>query len=907
MPLSWNEIRIRAAQFSEEWKDETSESGEKQTFWNQFFNIFGVDRRRVAVYEQQVRKLSGASGFIDLFWPGELVVEHKSHGEPLDPAFDQAADYLLSLSPEEHPRYVITSDFRTIRLYDLAAAGDTNMLQISLKDLPQKVDHFSFIAGYRKQEIHEEDPVNRKAAERLAELHDQLKNTGYGGHDLEVLLVRILFCLFAEDSLVFGKNQFHDFIYNRTDIDGSDLGAQLNQLFEVLNTAKSTRQTNLDESLHAFPYVNGKLFEERIAPASFDHRMRDRILDAAHDMNWSEISPAIFGAMFQSVMDPEKRRNLGAHYTSEHNILKAIKPLFLDSLWGEFEIAKDNQQVLNEFHKKIASLKFLDPACGCGNFLVVSYREIRRLELSILKKIYTVPGLHPNELELDLEAVTKCNVDQFYGIEIEEFPAQIAQVALWLTDVQANNEASDYFGKPLVRLPLLHSPSIINSDALDTEWTNVIEPTKLDYLLGNPPFAGKQLQTDKQKAQIELLFEGHNGAGNLDYVSGWYVKAIKYIQGTDIKVAFVSTNSITQGEQVSILWSYMLERGTWINFAHKTFRWSNEGSGSAGVYCIILGFWLEEAKHKQIFEYVDVSGEPHAKNVDNINPYLVDAPNILVKATPKPLSNVPEMVWGSKPVDDGNFILNDDEKMNITKNDPVAAKYIKPLLSTKEYLNGETRWCLWLKDASPSDIRSSKILFQRVQNVRSFRQKSKKAATQEAAQRSTEFAELRQPDTTFIVVPLTTSENRLYVPLGFFDEKYIVNNSVSYLPHASYYEFGILESEMHMVWMRYVCGRLEGRYRYSNTLVYNNFPWPSPNSSEKEKIAELGREIIKVRDSFKDNSLADLYDPIAMPVNLLRAHRSLDQAVDSIYRKKRFTSESERMNYLLKKYQNISA
>jgi hypothetical protein len=906
MPIPWSEIRVRAAKFAEEWKDAKSEQADKQTFWNEFFEIFGTERKSVALYEKAVERLGKANGFIDLFWPGVVIVEHKSLGKSLDAAYDQAADYALMISPGEQPRYLITSDFQTFRLYDLAATDGPTFWQIDLKDLPKKADMFSFIGGYKKQEIIEEDPVNRKAAERLAELHDQLKATRYTGHDLEVLLVRLLFCLFAEDSGIFEKGLFYEFVYNETDIYGSDLGVHLMQLFEVLNTPKDKRQSTLDETLAKFPYVNGKLFSERIAVPTFDYKMRDSLLNASHTLNWSTISPAIFGAMFQGVMDPQERRSLGAHYTSEQNIMKVIKPLFLDELWGEFERAKENRSQLNAFHDKLSKLTFFDPACGCGNFLVVSYRELRRLELETLKIIYALPGLTMREFELDLTELTKCNVDQFYGIEIEEFPAQIAQVALWLTDVQMNNEAADHFGKPLIRLPLTHSATIIKDDALDTNWHDLIEPSKLDYLFGNPPFSGSRAMDTKQKELLRHVAHDIREAGFLDFVSGWYFKAIDYIQGTDIKVAFVSTNSICQGEQVGILWSYLLDHGAHINFAHRTFRWSNDAKGNAAVYCVIIGFWLKDSAEKWLFEYPEIGGDPHATQVKYINPYLIEGPNVIIRNRQHPIADVPEMSFGNMPRDGGNFILSLEDKEQLVKQYPHLEKYIRPFVGAQEFLHNEKRYCLWLVGAEPSEISKAKPVLARIEKVKQFRLASKAEATRNMAKTPTLFAQRTQPNSDYILVPGVSSENRNYIPMGYLDKNTIASNAALVVPNASLYHFGLLESKMHMTWMRYVAGRLKSDYRYSKDIVYNNFPWPSANEAQQKIIAEISKKVLTVRAKYPESNLAELYSPLTMPIDLLKTHEALDSAVDTLYRKEKFESDTVRMQYLLELYQKYS-
>ncbi len=906
MPLSWNEIRIRASRFADEWKDATNEQADKQTFWNEFFEVFGVTRKTFAQYEHAIGRLGKAKGFIDLFWPGVLVVEHKSWNEPLDAAYDQAMDYGINIPDQEKPRYIITSDFRTIRLYDLETIGKRNMWEISLKDLPKKADLFGFIAGYQRQEIVEEDPVNRKAAEKLAQLHDQLKAVRYEGHDLEVLLVRLLFCLFAEDSGIFKKGSFYEFVYNRTDIDGSDLGAQLNSFFETLNTPKEKRQSSLDEALINLPYVNGRLFEERISTPSFDHKMRDSILDSAHKLNWSEISPAVFGAMFQGVMNPKQRRNLGAHYTSEQNIQKVIRPLFLDELWAEFNNVKNDRRLLYEFHDKLSSLTFMDPACGCGNFLVVSYRELRQLELGALKVLHTLRGIDMRELKVNLADIVKCNVDQFYGIEIEEFPAQIAQVALWLTDIQMNNEAADYFGRPLVRLPLVSSPTIINDDALKLDWEQLIPSTKLDFIFGNPPFSGSRTMDSGQKEILKHVAHDIRESGFLDFVVGWYFKAVEYIQGTDIEVAFVSTNSISQGEQVGIVWEYLYEHGAKINFAHRTFKWTNEASGQAAVYCIIIGFSLHDRANKIIFDYPKVNSDPHVVPVTRINPYLIEGPSTVLRNRQEVICDVPNMNFGNMPRDGGHLVLNPEERSEILQKSAQLSKFIKPYIGAKEFLHNEERYCLWLVNAAPEDITSSTYILDRLKRVKEFRLASKAASTRNMATTPSLFAQRTQPNSEYIFIPGVSSENRDYIPMGYFNRDTIASNAAFVLPGARLYHFGVLESKMHMAWVRHVAGRLKSDFRYSKDIVYNNFPWAKTTKIQENRISKLAQEILKRRAQYPESSLADLYNPLIMPEDLLKAHQELDLEVDKIYQKEKFESDAKRMELLLELYQEYS-
>jgi hypothetical protein len=690
VPLSWNEIKSRALAFSHKWEGETSERAEAQSFWNDFFGVFGIERRRVAIFEKQVKLVRAGEhlkrGRIDAFWKGMLLIEHKSADQDLDRAFAQATDYFEGLPQRDLPRYIVVSDFARFRLYDLEA--DTE-IEFRLADLHKNVKHFGFIAGYRTQVIKPQDPVNIKAAEQMGRLHDLLKASGYSGHALEQLLVRLLFCLFADDTGIFQPAQaFRAWLDERTAADGSDLGPQLAQLFQVLNQTEEDRPNTLDEQLRAFPYVNGKLFEESLPLASFDAKMRDSLLDCC-TLDWGAISPAIFGALFQSIMDDKARRNLGAHYTSEENILKLIKPLFLDDLWAEFEKVKGNKNRLFEFLKKLRTLNFFDPACGCGNFLVISYRELRTLELEVLRAAVGI-----GQQFVDVFGLVRIDVDQFYGIEIEEFPAQIAQVALWLVDHQMNVRVSEEFGLYFARIPLKTTPHIVNGNALRLDWAEVLPPERCSYVLGNPPFVGAKFLDDAQRADVAQVFAGIEGGGLLDLVAAWYVKAARYVHGTNIRCAFVSTNSVSQGEQVGVLWGWLLAQGIRIHFAHRTFRWSNEARGMAAVHCVIIGFGAVESDNKIIYEYDDIRGEPHAVNASNINPYLVDAANVVLPRQSHPICDVPEIGIGNKPVDGGYYLFSPTEKTDFLASEPDARRYFRRWIGAKELLNGSERWCL---------------------------------------------------------------------------------------------------------------------------------------------------------------------------------------------------------------------
>ncbi len=916
MPLSWNEIKDRALAFSREWADESRETAEAQTFWNQFFDVFGVTRRRVATFEEPVKRLGERRGEIDLFWKGVLIAEHKSRGKDLDKAYGQALDYFPGIPERDLPRYVLVSDFARLRLYDLEAGSQH---EFPLARLHKNVKRFGFIAGYRVQEVKPEDPVNLKAAEKMGRLHDQLKAADYAGHPLELLLVRLLFCMFADDTGIFQPAQsFRLWLETRTQPDGSDLGSQLAHACQILNTHPDRRPKNLEEQLAAFPYIDGKLFEETLPIASFTSAMRETLLDCCA-LDWSRISPAIFGALFQSIMDEKARRNLGAHYTSEQNILKVIKPLFLDNLWAEFERVKSNRNRLFEFHKKLRTLTFFDPACGCGNFLVVAYRELRKLELEILRA-----ARRSGQRVLDVFNLIQLNVDQFYGIEIEEFPAQIAQVALWLTDHQMNELVGEEFGMYFARIPLVASPNIVHGNALRLDWDTVLPRERACYVFGNPPFVGAKFMSDAQRADVAPLFAGIAGGGLLDFVAAWYVKAAGYIsrapslfpdgngQRAAIRCAFVSTNSITQGEQVGVLWSWLLVKGVHIHFAHRTFRWSNEARGVAAVHCVVVGFGFEDRPGKVIYDYEDIAGEPHAISARNINPYLVDAVDIVVANRETPICPVPEIGIGNKPIDGGHYLFTPEQKDEFVQREPKSEKWFRRWIGSDEFINGYERWCLWLGDCPPHELKTMPLAMERVEAVREYRRASKSAPTRKLAETPTRFHVENIPNKPYLVIPEVSSERRPFIPIGFMDPETLCSNLVKIAPNASLFHMGVLSSNMHMAWVRSVCGRLESRYRYSAGIVYNNFPWPvDATDKQKQAIEEAAQNVLDTRAKFPKSSLAALYDPLTMPPDLLKAHQVLDRAVDAAYvpsgGRKTYASDAERVAFLFELYQKLTS
>ena len=904
MALSLNEIKLRAQAFVLNWKDKAvtaREEADAQTFENEFFAIFGVPRSKIAVFEQKVKLQDGSNGYIDLFWKGYILIEMKTPGKDRKKAFEQAKTYANALSNSDMPKGILICDFCNFDYYNLEKNAECT--SFTLEDLPEYIGLFAFLAGYKDVEYKKQDAVNIEAAEKMGELHDTLKAIGYTGHHLELYLVRLLFCLFADDTDIFEHDHFIKYILQRTNVDGSDLAMHIQKIFEVLNTPADRRLKTLDEQLSLFPYVNGGLFKETLPIADFTSAMREKLIQCCN-LDWSKISPAIFGAMFQSVMNPDERHSLGAHYTSEENILKLIHPLFLDELWKEFDEYK--KQVsgariknLNSFHTKIASLKFLDPACGCGNFLVLAYRELRLLELAIVEELE-----NSGQQILDIDNFLRVTVNQFYGIEIEEFPAQIAQTALWLMDHQMNRLVSSRLGRYFIRIPIAASAKIIQGNALSLDWEQVVPKKELSYILGNPPFLGARVMSKEQSAEIACLFNGVKNAGNLDYVTGWYKKAADYIKDTTIRCAFVSTNSICQGQQVPILWPLLFSQGIHIDFAHQTFKWSNEARGNAAVYCIIVGFSLNKDSDKKLFLYEDIKGVPKEVPAKQINAYLMDAQNVFIDSRSKTIEErTKPLLFGSMPNDGGHLIIELNEYEDFVKQEPESQKYIKTFIGAEEFINNKKRYCLWLVNAEPKHLKQCPHILERIQKVREHRESSSREATRKLAQTPSLFGEIRQPETgNYLLIPSATSSERKYIPMGFLPSSVIASNLVLLVPNATLYEFGVLTSQMHMAWMRTVCGRLGNGYRYSAQIVYNNFPWPEASETQKEGIAQKAQAVLDARSQFPDSSLADLYDPDTMPPVLTKAHAALDAAVDKLYRKTAFPDDAARVAFLFELY-----
>jgi hypothetical protein len=924
--LSWNEIQARAVAFQSRWAGEASEDKEAKTFWNEFFQIFGVDRKRVATFEARVRMLAGGQGKIDCFWPGVMLVEHKSRGKDLDVAYVQACGYFDGLKKREIPKYVVVSDFGRFRFHNLE---DGTQVDFQLEDLSKHLKLFGFMAGYTSQKVQEQDPVNVLAVEVMGRLHDRLKESGYDGHPLEVLLVRLLFCNFADDTGIFGAQTFREWLETRTAEDGSDLGPRLVELFQVLNTPDERRFRNLDVQLAAFPYVNGKLFEEFLPIPSFDAATRDLLLESCA-LDWGKVSPAIFGAMFQSIKNKAERRALGEHYTSEANILKTIRPLFLDDLRAEFERIKGNGAALVEFHKKLRRINILDPACGCGNFLVVAYRELRLLEIDVLRADQELRR-QVGQRSMDLLGVIQVDVDQFHGIECEEFPARIAEVAMWLIDHQMNLRASDLFGLYFARIPLKKSANIVIGNALRMDWRDVVIPERVSYIIGNPPFVGSKFLTEAQRQDVAAALQGFDGAGVLDYVCCWYGKVARYLaepspvpqdngrpRGDHVGVAFVSTNSVSQGEQVGALWGPLLRLGFKIRFAHRTFVWSNEARGKAAVHCVIIGFGLGDTQQKTIFHYPDPKGEPLASPATNINPYLVDSDDVLLARRRQTLCLAPQMFSGNNPLEGGNYLFSRKEWELFVEREPRSAQYFRRWIGNDEFLYGTESYCLWLGDCPPEELRQMPDVLKRVEAVKRFRQLSRSPSTRKLAETPTRFHVEITPKGHSLVFPVVSSERRKYIPIGYLGPDTLCGVTLRLIPDATLWHFGVLHSAMHMAWTSYTCGRLESRFQYSVFIVYNNFPWPGAGEvpeRERVQVESAARGVLDARAKFPMSSLADLYDPLTMPAELVGAHQALDRAVDAAYMatlpdgftKPKFATDLDRVAFLFSLYEHYTS
>lgn len=900
MTLSWEHIQARAFAFAKKWKEATREEADAQNFEREFLQVFGIDDPyAVGEHEHKVPLDEGRTGYIDYFWPGHIAIEMKSSGKNLAAAYEQLKNYVVHLSAKDMPELLMVSDFKRIELVHRTTG---QVAKFATKDLHKHIRHFARIAGYESSRIREaEISVNVHAAEKAAKLHDALKEHGYAGHELEVYLVRLLFCFFAEDSGLFPSGSFHDLVENSA-ADGSNLAERLARLFQVLNTSPEARaqKTLLPPWLLQFQYVNGGLFADTLPLADFNAKMRQTLLDCC-DFDWSRISPAIFGAMFQGVMDKNARREIGAHYTSEENILKVIRPLFLDELHGEFARMKTNPELLDAFHDRISKLKFLDPACGCGNFLIIAYRELRLLELEILKM-----KVSSSRLSLDISLLQKVSVAQFFGMDVEDFPCQIAQVGMWLMDHLMNLLVSREFGAYHVRLPLTVSAKIVCCDALQTDWESVVPASELHYIFGNPPFVGSKMQNATQRLAVERTFAGVPNSKILDFVCCWHRRAAEAMQrNTAIRAAFVATNSICQGEQVTPLWQTLFAAGVHIDFAWRTFRWSNEGRGVAAVHCVIVGFSCAQRGSPRLFTQED--GQWQAAAVDCISPYLTPGETVFLIRRNTPLCAVPRLRFGNMPLDGGHLLLTSDEKNTLLEAYPQAAKFVKRFMGAEEFLNNRERWCLWLVGADPAELKNIPPILERVKAVKAFRQGSVAASTRAKAATPGLFRDTNHPSANYLVVPKVSSERRQYIPIGYLTPDVVASDLLFIVEDVTPYHLGILSSCVHMAWMRAVAGRLEMRYRYSKDFVYNCFPWPDRDAKIDEKIEESAKNILDIRANYPNSSLATLYNPETMPPDLAKAHALLDRAVLKVYKLDGESSEAGIVAELLNKYKSISA
>lgn len=902
---SWNDIRKRATAFASEWASATDERAQAQLFWVEFFEIFSIDFKRVAQFEAHARRVTtGNRGRIDVFWPRVLLCEHKSAGKDLAQAEHQALDYLDSIDASEQPKAIITSDFANIRLLDLEAGGEA--ITIKTTDLAKEVERFGFIIGYKRPRFQNEDEANIQAARLMGKLYEELSKDGYEGHEASILLTRLLFLLFGDDTGMWQRGLFSEFVAERTNADGSDLGPQLSLLFQELDKPETKRSQALDEYLKRFPYVNGGLFKERLDIPSFDRHMRDQLLEAC-GFDWGNISPAIFGSLFQTIKTKESRRELGEHYTPEKFILRTIGPLFLDELMEQIESNKSSAKELQKIREKLRGNNYLDPACGCGNFLIVAYKHLRKAELKIL--IYlnqlTESG---TQLTTDPTLGLAVSLSQFSGIEIEEWPARIAETAMFLADHQANLELAQTFGETPDRLPISSQAKIVIANALRQDWTDICRVGDQTFIFGNPPFGGARLINDQQREDIEYIWGDTKSSGNLDYVACWHYIASKLMSNCNARTALVSTNSLAQGEQPQVIWGKLGLFNMKIDFAHQTFSWASEAPGKAAVHCVVIGFSRQSVKReKWLFTYSSNQSEPVGHRVPNINGYLVEGPDVLVSNRRQPLqAGIQRMTYGSMPIDDGHLSdISDDEAIEIRANDPIAAKYLMRLIGAKELINGQIRWCLWLKNADPTDLKNSFEIRKRIELVRRFRLESKRDATRKLANTPHLFAFDSQPTTAYLAIPRVSSENRRYVPIALVEPDVIASDALQTIDNATPYTFGILTSSTFMAWNSAVSGRLKSDFRISGEITYNNFPWPTRERATTD-IEDCSKEVLAIRNQFLDLTLATLYDRLSMPKALNDAHLKLDHAVLAQYGLSKNSTDGEILKHLFGLYESLS-
>ena len=913
--------KAAAKQFVKDWTGHGDEKQETQRFWMALLQkVYGVAESDKAI-EFEVRVKLDHTSFIDGYIKDtHVLIEQKgmdidlkkgykqSDGSMLTP-FQQARRYAGYLPHNMNPRWIVVCNFKEFHIHDMNRPNDTPEV-IKLEELEAEYSRLQFLVDTGNERIQKEMQISLQAGDLVGKLYDALlKQYNSPASDAELkslnmLCVRLVFCLYAEDAGIFGsKTMFHDYLKG---FQPKNVRKGLIDLFRVLDTKIEDRDPYMDEDLAAFPYVNGGLFaDENIIVPRFTEEIIDLLLSkASEDFDWSEISPTIFGAVFESTLNPETRRSGGMHYTSIENIHKVIDPLFFDALSAELDaiaaiaVKKTRDSKLADFQKKLASLSFLDPACGSGNFLTETYLSLRRLEnkavaLRLGDQIILGDSADFNPIQV--------SIGQFYGIEINDFAVTVAKTALWIAESQMMKETEEIVHMHLDFLPLTSYANIVEGNALQIDWEVAVDNDKLSYIMGNPPFIGGMMMTKEQKADIVALLGDVKGVGELDFVVGWYTKAMDYMKGTGISAAFVSTNSICQGQQAVTMWKPILENGIKIIFAHRTFIWDSEAKVKAHVHCVIVGFSYVKKGECVIYDY------QKRLKANNINSYLMDAPNVFVESRSKPLANVPPMRFGSMPRDGGGFILTDEEKEELIKNEPLAEKWVHPYIGAYEFINNKTRWCLWLVDANPAELKKCPTVMKRVQQIQEFRANSVAAGTRKFAATPTLFCQIAQPDSEYIVVPKVSSERRRYVPMGFLPKEVIASDLVFLIPNATLYNFGILTSNVHMAWMRAVCGRLKSDYRYAKDIVYNSFPWPTPTAEQKSRIEQTAQAILDARAKYPGCSLADLYDEATMPPELRKAHQQNDKAVMQAYGFwGKLNTETECVAELMKMHQRLS-
>ena len=902
--MTEKESKSAAKSFADYWHGKGYEKGESQPFWLSLLrDVFGIEHPEQFI-EFEDKVFLGHTSFIDGYIPEtRVLIEQKKLGanlnEPIKQSdgamltpFQQAKRYAAEMPYSQRPRWIVTCNFASFKVYDMERPNGEPET-ILLKDLEREYYRLKFLVDVKSDRLKKEMELSIQAGDLVGVLYDLLikqykdPTDPYSLRSLNMLCVRLVFCLYAEDAGVFGrKNMFHDYM---AQFDAKNFRKALIELFQVLDERTEERDPYLTPELAEFPYVNGGLFaDENVEIPLFTDEIRKVILSkASDDFDWSQISPTIFGAVFESTLNPETRRSGGMHYTSIENIHKVIDPLFLDELTSELAeisakpVLKERIRLAKEFQTKLASLKFLDPACGSGNFLTETYLALRRLENEALAIIYSDQGVFGAVVQ-----PIKVSIEQFCGIEINDFAVTVARTALWIAESQMMEETAKIVHLELDFLPLKTGAVIAEANALTIDWNDVCPKEELAFIMGNPPFVGYSNQTEAQKLETRRIYSDENGkeyknAGKIDYVANWYFKASQYMQGTNIHAAFVSTNSVTQGDQVAAIWKPLIERfGVEIIFAYQTFRWDSEASLKARVHCVIVGFCISDSC-RTLVKRLYTSDAPQI--VKNINPYLVDAPSILVESRKEAICDVPKMTWGSKPTDGGGFFFTEQEKNDALSKEPEIAPYLKRVLGADEYINNKKRYCLWLVKAPPQVIKGSKILSERVAKVKEFRTRSTDKNTRKDADTPWLFQQVHQPESSFIVIPRVSSEKRKYIPLGFLPADIIVTDLVQTIPNATLYHFGVLTSNVHMAWTRAVCGRLKSDYRYSKDIVYNNFIWPDATDAQKDAIERAAQAILDARTLYPDSSLADLYDDTVMPKELLEAHRANDRAVMAAY------------------------